>query len=154
MYDQIFAWIRGVCAIGAGILSYLYGDMNGLLICLFAVIILDYITGLIKAGIQHKLSSSVGFKGILKKMLILLVVAMAHLIDDCVGSGETWRNIAIVFYISNEGLSILENAVSCGLPVPKKLKDILENMEKETEEKQKMLEIEKGVDINGGKNDI
>lgn len=154
MYDQIFAWIRGVCAIGAGILSYLYGDMNGLLICLFAVIVLDYITGLIKAGIKHKLSSSVGFKGILKKMLILLVVAMAHLIDDCVGSGETWRNIAIVFYISNEGLSILENAVSCGLPVPKKLKDILENMEKETEEKQKMLELEKGVDINGGENDI
>mgnify|MGYP002513685361 CR=1 FL=1 len=148
MYDQIFAWIRGVCAIGAGILSYLYGDMNGLLICLFAVIILDYITGLIKAGIQHKLSSTVGFKGILKKMLILLVVAMAHLIDDCVGSGETWRNIAIVFYISNEGLSILENAVSCGLPVPKKLKDILENMEKETEEKQKMLELEKGLKCN------
>lgn len=155
MYEKIFAWIRGVCALGAGVLSYLYGEMNGLLVCLFAVIVIDYVTGIVKAMIQHKLSSSVGFKGILKKVLILLIVALAHLIDNCVGSGETWRNIAIVFYIANEGISILENAVDCGLPVPKKLKEILETMEKDSEESkkenQKLLE---GGLKNGGNNDI
>lgn len=136
MYEKIFAWVRGCASIGAGILSYLYGDMNGLLVALFVVIVLDYMTGLLKAGIKKELSSEVGFKGILKKMLILLVVALAHLIDNCVGSGETWRNIAIVFYISNEGISILENAVACGLPVPKKLREILEQLENGTEEKE------------------
>ena len=118
-------------------MSYVYGDMNGLIIALFVVIVLDYITGLVKAGILHELSSEIGFKGILKKMLILLVVAMAHVIDSCVGSGETWRNIAIVFYICNEGISILENTVACGLPVPVKLREILESIEK------------KGVEENG-----
>ena len=128
MLEKVFAWCRGVAALGAGILSYLYGDMNGLLIALFVVIVLDYATGIVKAGIQHKLSSEVGFKGILKKILILIVVALAHVVDNTVGSGETWRNIAIVFYICNEGLSILENAVACGLPVPKKIRDLLEGM--------------------------
>jgi len=71
----------------------------------------------------------------------LLVVALAHVVDNCVGSGETWRNIAIVFYISNEGLSILENCVTCGLPVPEKLKEILINMEQTTNEEE--------VDVNG-----
>ena len=111
MYDRVFAFIRGFGALFVGALSYLYGDMNGLLIALFVAIILDYATGLIKAGIKHELSSEIGFKGILKKVLILLIVGLSHVVDRCVGSGETWRNIAIVFYIANEGLSILENCV-------------------------------------------
>ena len=134
MWDKIFAWVRGVLSMLAGIFGYVFGNINGLLTALFVCIVLDYVTGLIKAGILHKLSSEVGFKGILKKVLILLVVALAHLVDDCVGSGETWRNIAVVFYISNEGLSILENCVVCGLPVPDKLKEILVNMEHTTDE--------------------
>lgn len=134
MWEKIFAWIRGIASLGAGVLSYLYGDMNGLLVVLCVVIILDYVTGLLKAGITHQLSSEIGFKGILKKILLLIIVALAHLIDRAVGSGETWRNIAIVFYISNEGLSIFENCVECGLPVPEKLKDILKSMEKGDEE--------------------
>ena len=115
--------------------------MNGLLVVLCVVIILDYVTGLLKAGITHQLSSEIGFKGILKKILLLIIVALAHLIDRAVGSGETWRNIAIVFYISNEGLSIFENCVECGLPVPEKLKDILKSMEK-------------GDDENGSENEL
>lgn len=129
MWEKVFAWVRGCLSLGAGVLSYLYGDMNGLIVALFVAIVLDYVTGLVKAGILHELSSEIGFKGILKKMLILMVVALAHVIDNCVGSGETWRNIAIVFYICNEGISILENAVACGLPVPDKLKDVLESIE-------------------------
>ena len=142
MSEKVFAWFRGMTSLLAGALSYLYGEMNGLLIALFVVIVLDYATGLIKAGIHKKLSSEIGFKGILKKILILMVVAVAHTVDNVVGSGETWRNIAIVFYICNEGLSILENCVDCGLPVPAKLKEILANME----------ETKKEGDNNGGKN--
>ena len=141
VWNKVFAWFRGCASIGAGVLSYLYGDMNGLLIALFVCIVLDYVTGLLKGGITHNLSSEIGFKGILKKILILVIVAMAHVIDNTVGSGETWRNIAIVFYICNEGLSIIENAVDCGLPVPNKIKDMLKSMEKETEESE-VKEIE------------
>lgn len=133
MWEKIFCWMRGILAICAGIASYLYGDMNGLLIALFVAIVLDYATGLVKAGYTRQLSSAIGFKGILKKILILLVVALAHVIDNCVGSGETWRNIAIVFYICNEGLSILENCVACGLPIPPKIKDALLAMEEQNE---------------------
>ena len=131
-WHEIFAWVRGFGALIAGVLSYLYGDLNGLLIALIVAVCLDYATGLIKAGITHTLSSDVGFKGILRKFLILLVVALAHVIDNCVGSGETWRNIAIVFYVCNEGLSILENCVACGLPVPAKMKDALLSLEDNT----------------------
>lgn len=127
---------------GAGVISYIYGDLNSLLVTLFIVIVLDYITGLLKAFITKELSSSIGFKGILKKVLILCVVGLAHLIDKCVGSGETWRNIAIVFYICNEGLSILENAVACGLPVPAAIKNALKSLEEKEGEK------------NGSTNDI
>jgi toxin secretion/phage lysis holin len=135
MADKVYAWARGIASVLAGIGSYIYGRLDGLLIALFVVIVIDYITGLIKGGITKTLSSEIGFKGILKKMLILIVVALAHLIDTCVGSDETWRNIAIVFYISNEGLSILENCVVCGLPVPEKFKEILLNMDHTTDEK-------------------
>ena len=147
MADRIFAWSRGILSVLGGMFGYMYGEMNGLLATLIVVVVIDYITGLIKAAITHTLSSGVGFRGILKKMLIMLVVALAHLVDNCVGSGETWRNIAIVFYISNEGLSILENCVVCGLPVPEKLKEILLDMEHTTDEK------ERGV-INGETNDV
>lgn len=129
MSDKVFAWFRGVVSMGAGVFTYLYGSFDGLLTALCVAVVLDYVTGLIKAGITHTLSSEIGFKGILKKILIMFIVALAHVIDNCVGSGDTWRNIAIVFYICNEGISILENAVACGLPVPDKLKEILQNME-------------------------
>lgn len=132
-WHQVFACIRGVGSLCVGVLSYMYGNMNGLLIALFVAIVLDYITGLLRAGINKELSSAIGFKGILKKMLILTVIALAHVIDNCVGSGETWRNIAIVFYICNEGLSILENIVACGVPIPEKIKEALEAMQNNDE---------------------
>lgn len=130
MYDKIFSWFRGFGAMFAGVLSYMYGELNGLLIALLIAIILDYATGIVKAMILKELSSEVGFKGILKKVLILMIVGLAHVIDNCVGSGETWRNIVVVFYICNEGISILENSVACGLPVPNKLKEILIQMQR------------------------
>ena len=131
-WHEVFAWIRGVGAMLAGVLSYLYGSWDGLLIAIIVAVCLDYVTGIVKAYVTKTLSSDVGFKGILKKFLILFVVALAHVIDKCVGSGETWRNIAIVFYVCNEGLSILENCVACGLPVPAKMKDALLSLEDNT----------------------
>ena len=141
MIDRVWNYFRGACSMGAGVLSFVYGEMTPLLITLFVIIVLDYITGVLKAFITKELSSNIGFRGILKKVLILCVVGLAHLIDICVGSGETWRNIAVVFYICNEGLSILENAVACGLPVPKGIKNALKTLEKEG-------------DGNGNKNDV
>lgn len=131
-WHEVFAWVRGFGALITGVLSYLYGSWDGLLIAIIVAVCLDYVTGLIKAYVLKILSSEVGFKGILKKFLILFVVALAHVIDNCVGSGETWRNIAIVFYICNEGLSILENCVACGLPVPAKMKEALLSLEDNT----------------------
>ena len=150
MWDKVFAWLRGVLSLSAGALSYLYGEMNGLIVALFIAIVLDYTTGLVKAAIQKQLSSEIGFKGILKKILILIIVAMAHVVDNVVGSGETWRNIAIVFYICNEGLSILENSVDCGLPVPEKFRNILKNME----EKDQNTKNVKGELTDGCENDL
>lgn len=145
MWEKVFAWVRGCLSLFAGMATYLYGNMNGLLIALFVSIVLDYATGIIKAGIKKELASEIGFKGILKKMLILMVVALAHLIDNCVGSGETWRNIAIVFYICNEGLSILENIIACGVPIPEKIKNALQAMQEDNE---------KEGDENGSKDSI
>lgn len=149
MADKVFSYMRGFASMFAGILTYLYGDINGLMIALIVVICLDYATGVIKGAIQHRLSSDIGFKGILRKFLILFVVALAHIIDNCVGSGETWRNIAIVFYICNEGISLLENAVACGLPVPEKLKEILLNMEHGNSDKKDNIKLIEGGKTNG-----
>ena len=84
MWERVFAYVRGFSSLLAGVLSYLYGDLNGLLVVLCVVIVLDYVTGLLKAGITHQLSSEIGFKGILKKILLLVIVALAHLIDKAV----------------------------------------------------------------------
>lgn len=152
MYDEIFGMFRGWLAFCGGVLSYVYGELNGLLVALLVCIVIDYITGLLKGAILKKLSSDVGFKGILKKVFILMIVGLAHVIDNCVGSGETWRNIVIVFYICNEGLSIIENSVACGLPVPEKLKDVLLQM-RHADLSKDIPQIQGGAD-NGSKNNI
>ena len=107
-------------------LGLFLGPFNGLLIALVCFIVADYITGVASAIINKKMSSAVGFKGILRKVLILCIVGVANLLDVYVlKSGEMLRAMVIFFYIANEGLSILENAGECGLPIPKKIKEIL-----------------------------
>jgi len=87
---------------------------------------LDYITGIVCAIIDKKLSSDIGFRGIFKKMLIFLIVGAANILDtEVLGSGSALRTAVIFFYLSNEGVSILENAAHAGLPIPQKLKEIL-----------------------------
>ena len=115
----------GACVIGAFI-EYFFGGFDGLIHALFTLIAIDYITGVFAAGIKHELSSNIGFKGIKRKITILLLVGMAHVIDrELLGNSVFLRNGVICFYLSNEGLSILENAVDIGIPFPKIVKEKL-----------------------------
>ena len=112
-----------------GWLGYVLGGMDGLLIALVVFITIDYITGIMCAVIDKKLSSAVGAKGIFKKVLIMMLVGIANVIDvHVVGTGSALRGATVCFYLSNEGLSILENTVHLGLPVPEKLKEVLSQL--------------------------
>ena len=119
----------------------LLGGCDGLLYALIVFVAVDYITGVMCAVIDRKLSSAVGFKGIFRKVLIFLLVGIANIIDvQVVGTGAVLRTAVIFFYISNEGVSLLENAGHLGLPIPERVKTVLEQLhdraEKiETEEK-------------------
>lgn len=112
-------------AIG-GWLGYFLGGCDGLLIALVVFVAVDYITGVMCAVSDKKLSSEVGFKGICRKVLIFLLVGIANIVDvQVIGTGSVLRTAVIFFYLSNEGVSLLENAAHLGLPVPEKMKDIL-----------------------------
>ena len=124
--DIIWAKIQMAVATIGGWLGYFLGGMDGLMIALIVFMALDYITGLMCAVIDKKLSSAVGFKGICKKVLILMLVGVANVVDiHIVGTGSALRSAVICFYLSNEGLSLLENAAHIGLPIPDKMKDVL-----------------------------
>lgn len=117
-------------AIG-GFLGYVLGGLDGFLYALIAFVVLDYITGVMSACSEKKLSCEIGFKGIFKKLLIFVMVAVAHIIDSQIlGTGSVIRTAVIFFYVSNEGISILENATKLGLPIPDKLKDALDQIGK------------------------
>ena len=112
-----------------GWLGYFLGGCDGLLYALIAFVAIDYITGVMCAVIDRKLSSAVGFKGIFRKVLIFLLVGIANIIDvQVVGTGAVLRTAVIFFYISNEGVSLLENAGHLGLPIPERVKTVLEQL--------------------------
>lgn len=117
-----------------GWLGWILGGVDGFLYALITFVVIDYITGLMAAFIEKKLSSEVGFKGIFKKVLIFLLVAVANIIDqNLIGTGSAIRTAVIFFYLSNEGISIIENSSRIGLTIPEKLKNVLEQLkEKET----------------------
>jgi toxin secretion/phage lysis holin len=118
-------------AIGAYI-GWFLGGFDGLLYALVAFVVLDYITGLMVAILEKKLSSSIGFKGIFKKVLIFIFVGIGHIIDSYIlQNGSAVRTAVIFFYLSNEGLSIVENAAKIGLPVPESLKKVFTELNKE-----------------------
>lgn len=124
--DLIWTKVQIASTALGGWLGYFLGGMDGLMIALIVMMTLDYISGVMCAIIDKKLSSAVGFKGICKKVFILMLVGVAHIIDlHVVGTGSALRGAVICFYMSNEGLSLLENAAHIGLPIPDKLRDIL-----------------------------
>ena len=123
IFNSIFA------AIGASV-CYFFGEVNGVFHALVAFALIDYITGFFKGGKKKELSSRVGFDGIKRKITMFLLVGVANILDkelvgEFTGSSELLRNLVIFFYLSNEGLSILENAIALGLPVPEILKNKL-----------------------------
>jgi toxin secretion/phage lysis holin len=111
------------------------GGCDGLLIALLLFVITDYITGVMCAIADKKLSSAVGFKGICRKVLIFLLVGIANILDmQVIGTGSVLRTAVIFFYISNEGVSLLENAGHLGLPIPVKIKSVLEQLHDRAEQ--------------------
>lgn len=120
-----------------GWLGYFLGGCDGLLYALIAFVAIDYITGVMCAIIDRKLSSAVGFKGIFRKVLIFLLVGIANIIDvQVIGTGAVLRTAVIFFYISNEGVSLLENAGYLGLPIPEKIKTVLSQLHDRAEKEE------------------
>lgn len=118
-----------------GWLGWFLGGCDGLLYALIAFATVDYVTGVMCAIVDRKLSSSVGFKGIFRKVLIFVMVGIAHILDaQVIGNGSVLRTAVIFFYISNEGVSLLENASCLGLPVPEPVKAVLKQLHDRSEE--------------------
>ena len=112
-------------AVGGGI-GWFFGELDGFFYALLAFVVIDYLTGVMCAIADRSLSSEVGFRGIFRKVLIFVMVGAGHILDaQVIGSGDALRTTVIFFYISNEGVSLLENAAHIGLPVPEKLKAVL-----------------------------
>lgn len=133
--NTIWNWLRGAfAAIGAG-LGYFLGGCDGFLYALIAFVAIDYVTGVMCALVDKKLSSSVGFKGIFRKVLIFVMVGIGHTLDaQILGGGDTLRTAVIFFYCANEGLSLIENAGHLGLPIPAKLKSVLAQLHNRSED--------------------
>lgn len=120
-----------------GWLGWFLGGCDGLLYALIAFVAIDYITGVMCAINDHTLSSEVGFSGICRKVLIFLLVGIANILDvNVIGTGSVLRTAVIFFYISNEGISLMENAAHLGLPVPEKIKVVLEQLHDRAEDKE------------------
>ena len=121
-----------------GWLGYFLGGCDGLLLALVLFAVADYITGVMCAVADKKLSSEVGFKGICRKVIIFMLVGIAHIIDvNVIATGSVLRTAVIFFYLSNEGVSLLENAGHLGLPIPAKLKAVLEQLHDRAEKDEK-----------------
>ena len=126
--------VKVVFATIGGWVGYFLGDIDGLVMTLLIFIAIDYISGVMCAIANHTLSSSVGFKGLAKKAFILLIVGIAHLLDVRFRHGDVLRGAVCLFYLANEGISIIENASILGVPLPKGLKKIFSNMKEEAED--------------------
>lgn len=135
--EKIWRGIQAAIAAIGGAFAFFWGGLDNLLIALIVFAAVDYATGVLAAIIKKRLNSRVGFKGIAKKVLMFLIVGIANIVDvRLIQTGTAFRTATIIFYLANEGVSLLENSARCGLPIPKKLKDILTQLhdsEKETE---------------------
>lgn len=135
---EFWTTIQVIFAAIGGWLGWFLGGCDGLLIALLAFVAVDYVTGVMCAVVDKKLSSSVGFKGIFKKILIFALVGVGHILDTMViGTGSVLRTAIIFFYLSNEGISLIENAGHLGLPIPAKLKTVLEQLHDRAEKEDK-----------------
>lgn len=132
---ELWNTMQIILAAVGGWLGYFLGGCDGLVYALLLFVAADYVTGVMCAAVDKRLSSEIGFKGICKKVLIFVLVGLANILDvQIIGTGSVLRTAVIFFYISNEGVSLLENAAHLGLPVPEKLKDILQQLHNRAEE--------------------
>lgn len=130
--DKFKDLVKIFFTIFGSLIGFFLGDLDIFIYSLTAFVICDYISGIIRAGFERKLSSKIGFKGILKKIMIFIIVGIANICDkNLIKNQAMIRSSIIFFYIANEGLSILENALSMDLPIPKKLKILLEQFKEE-----------------------
>lgn len=135
---EFWNMIQMVFTMLGGWLGYFLGGCDGLLFALVVFVVMDYITGLMCAVADKNLSSEVGFRGICRKVLIFMMVGIANVLDmQIIGTGSVLRTAVIFFYLSNEGVSLLENAAHLGLPVPVKLKKVLEQIHDRAEDDEK-----------------
>ena len=133
--SDIIIIIKTLCASLGAILGAFLGGLSGRVVALVALMICDYITGVLCAIKSHKVNSSTGFWGIVKKCLILMMVGVANMLDvKVIGTGSVLRSAVTMFYISNDGISILENITKLGLPIPKKLRAVLEQLKEDDDE--------------------
>jgi toxin secretion/phage lysis holin len=131
-------WLQGAIAVTGGFLGWFLGGADGFLYTLIVFTVIDYITGVMCAVINKDLRSDIGARGIAKKVMVFVLVGVAHMIDSyIIGDNNTLRTAVIFFYLSNEGISLLENASRIGLPIPKKLKDVLSVLHNKSEGKDK-----------------
>lgn len=128
--------IKVLSSVLGAVAGFLWGEMDGLMIALIAFIVLDYISGVLVGASKHKLNSQTSFKGLCKKAMILLIVAVAHIVDKQIlgGTSSVFRSATCGLYIASEGLSIMENAGKLGVPFPKKLREMLEQLHDKSEE--------------------
>ena len=132
MRREIFTALRITAGELGAFIGLFLGDVDGLIIALVIFAIVDYITGVLAAALEHKLNSEVGFRGITKKVLLFIIVGVANVLDIYViGSRAVTRTAVCLFYIANEGLSILENSARIGLPIPNKIRILLEQLKEE-----------------------
>lgn len=124
-FSDLIRWLGAGLAAAA---TYLFGGADKWLLGLLAVVMLDYLSGVIAAVITREVNSRRGFAGILKKTLLFCVVAVSHIVDSATGAGGVFRALTIGFLLANESISVLENCGRCGIPLPKKLLDILEQL--------------------------
>lgn len=130
--DKFKDLVKIFFTIFGSLVGFFLGDLDIFIYSLTAFVICDYVSGIIRAGFERKLSSKIGFKGILKKIMIFIIVGIANICDkNLIKNQSMIRSSIIFFYIANEGLSILENALAIDLPIPKKLKILLEQFKEE-----------------------
>lgn len=130
--ENVISGIKIACGVAAAILSNIFGGLDALFTALLICIVADYVTGIMAAIYEEKLNSEVGFRGILKKIAILCIVVLAHELEVVIGVGGI-RDLAVGFYIANEGISILENSARMNVPVARNLAGILEQLKNKIE---------------------
>ena len=151
--DLIWAKIQVAFTAIGGWIGWFLGGVDGMMIALIVLMVLDYLSGVLCATADKKLPIAIGFKCICKKVLILMLVGVANIIDiHVVGTGAVLRGAVICFYLSNEGLSLLENAAYLGLPIPDKLREILAQLHNRSEKEKDKTEEDKTkpTDEGGG----